>query len=87
MDMNEIDLELFKLEEVIQIMQFFSDFEKVLKNKGNKKSLISSYRNYQSIINNKSLEKQYDKVMEEKTGVSIYKYMKSLQLSNKGESS
>ena len=40
--------------------------------------LLSKYREYQNIINNKSLEKKYDKMLFEKSKVSIYQVMKPI---------
>ena len=41
-----------------------------------KEVLVSKYREYQTIINNKSLEKKYDKMLQEKANVSIYQTLK-----------
>lgn len=72
----KIDYELFKVEEVIKIIEFFTLIEKTKTKKIPKDLLVSKYREYQSIINNKSLEKQYDKMLFEKSKVSIYHTMK-----------
>jgi len=87
-EMNElydIDLELFTLEEIVQIMSFFSLFERYLKNKHNPKELLEKYKLYQKTINNKSLEKQYDKMMEKKTGQSMFKTMHFIRSQMKGK--
>jgi uncharacterized protein YktA (UPF0223 family) len=38
--------------------------------------MIACYREYQQILNNKSLEKKYDKMLYDKSQVSIYQTMK-----------
>lgn len=78
-ELYDIDLELFSLEEVVQIMSFFSLFEKYIKNKHNPREVLEKYKTYQKTINNKSLEKQYDKMMAKKTGQSIFKTIQAIR--------
>lgn len=84
-DMYDVDLEMFSLEEVVQIMRFFSLFEKYIKNKHNPSELLEKYKAYQKTINNKSLEKQYDKMMTKKTGQSIFKTINAIRSQTKGK--
>lgn len=74
----KIDYEMFSTIEIIKIIEFFQLIEKTQNGKINKKLLIDKYREYQNILRNKSLEKQYDKMLYEKSHVSIYKVMKDI---------
>ena len=72
-----IDYDMFSLEEVVKIISFFKTIENINKNKKYKKdAVIEKYNEYRSILNNKSLEKQYDKMLEKRSNVSIYQTMK-----------
>ena len=75
----EIDYEMFSTLEIIKILEFFQLIEKTKDHKVNKVELIEKYREYKNILRNKSLEKQYDKMLYEKSGVSIYKVMKAIE--------
>ena len=72
----EIDYEMFETLEIIKIIDFFMLIEQAQKKKVNKEKLIEGYREYQQILNNKILEKKYDKMLYEKTRISIYQTMK-----------
>lgn len=74
----QIDYDLFKVEEIVKIINFFKLIEKNKHHKVSKEELINAYHEYQNILNNKSLEKQYDKMLEKQIGVSIYQTMKNL---------
>ena len=74
----EIDYEMFNTEEIVKIFNFFGLVLKNAKHPVRKDELIQSYNEYRKILNNKSLEKQYDKNFEKKTGISIYKTIKSI---------
>ncbi len=74
----KIDFDLFDVNEIIKIMKFFNMIEGYKYKKPSKEEMITSYREYQRILNNKTLEKQYDKMLFEKSKVSIYKIMKRI---------
>ena len=74
----KIDYELFIALEIIKIIEFFTLLEQTKTKKVNKNLLIEKYREYQSILRSKILEKQYDKMLFEKSKVSIYRTMKSI---------
>lgn len=77
MDTNYvIDYDLFTTFEVIKIIEFFKLIENIKYKKVSEKVLVTKYREYQNIINNKSLEKKYDKMLYEKSKVSIYETLK-----------
>lgn len=72
-----IDYDMFTVEEIVKIVNFFKVVENINKNKRYKKDeVIEKYNEYRNILNNKSLEKQYDKMMEKRSNVSIYQTMK-----------
>ena len=52
--------------------------EKTKYQRVNKELLKEKYNEYRSILNNKALEKQYDKMLYEKSKVSIYQTMKNI---------
>ena len=69
----QIDYDLFSVEEIVKIINFFKLIERNKHNKVSPTELKQEYHIYRSILNNKSLEKQYDKNFEKKTGISIYR--------------
>jgi len=74
----DIDYELFKTEEIIQIYHFF---QLILKNEQKSypiNELKKAYRQYRSILRNVALEKKYDALFFKATGLSIYHIMKDL---------
>ncbi|MBQ8293029.1 MAG: UPF0223 family protein [Bacilli bacterium] len=75
----QIDYDLFKVEEIVKIINFFKLIERNKHHKISKEELINSYNEYRNILNNKSLEKQYDKMLQKQIGVSIYQTMKDLK--------
>ncbi|MCI6014357.1 MAG: UPF0223 family protein [Coprobacillus sp.] len=79
MDSNYvIDYDLFTTLEIIKIIEFFKLIEQTRTKVIKSEILLSKYREYQNIINNKSLEKKYDKMLFEKSKVSIYQVMKPI---------
>lgn len=79
MDSNYvIDYDLFTTLEIIKIIEFFKLIEQTKTKVIKPEILLSKYREYQNIINNKSLEKKYDKMLFEKSKVSIYQVMKPI---------
>ena len=79
MDSNYvIDYDLFTTFEIIKIIEFFKLIEQTRTKVIKSEILLSKYREYQNIINNKSLEKKYDKMLFEKSKVSIYQVMKPI---------
>lgn len=77
-----IDFELFSTEEIVTIFSFYNLMEKNKKHPVKPAQLLSAYQAYRNIINSISLEKQYNKQFEEKTGISIYHVIKSLKEKN-----
>lgn len=73
----EIDYELFTALEIIKIIEFFSLIEQTRTRIIKADLLLSKYREYQNILNNKSLEKQYDKMLYKRSKVSIYEVMRT----------
>lgn len=74
MDSNyEIDYELFNTLEVIKIIEFFRLIEQNKRKPVDGKILVEKYREYQNILCSKILEKKYDKMLYQKSKVSIYK--------------
>ena len=60
MDSNYvIDYDLFTTLEIIKIIEFFKLIEQTRTKVIKPEILLSKYREYQNIINNKSLEKKY----------------------------
>ena len=76
----EIDYDLFTTDEIVKIFNFFGLIIKNSKHPVNKTLLLNEYKEYRRILNNKSLEKQYDKNFEKKTGISIYKTISKISL-------
>lgn len=74
----EIDYDLFQALEIIKIIEFFNLIEQTKRKKISKQLLVEKYREYQNILRSKTLEKQYDKMLFEKSGVSIYRVMQSI---------
>lgn len=72
----DIDYELFNAIEIVKIIEFFCLIEKTKTKKVNSEVLVTKYKEYRNIINNKALEKQYDKMLYKKSKVSIYEVMK-----------
>ena len=74
----KIDYDLFQALEIIKIIEFFNLIEQTKRKKVSKQLLVEKYREYQNILRSKTLEKQYDKMLFEKSGVSIYRVMQSI---------
>ena len=72
----KIDYDMFNTLEIVKIIEFFKLIESTKTKKVSGAVLVNRYREYQSIINNKSLEKKYDKMLFEKSNVSIYQTVK-----------
>lgn len=75
----KIDYDLFTTDEIIKIINFFHLIEKTKFQKVSPVLLKEKYNEYRNILNNKSLEKQYDNMLYKKSHVSIYQTMKSLK--------
>ena len=73
-----IDYDMFSVEEIVKIISFMKLVEETKRKKVNKELLKTKYNEYRTILNNKALEKQYDKMLFEKSGVSIYRVMQSI---------
>lgn len=73
-----IDYDMFSAEEIIKIINFMHLIEQTQRKRINSNLLKEKYNEYRTILNNKSLEKQYDKMLFKKSGVSIYNVMKEI---------
>ena len=75
----DIDYDMFSLEEIVKIVAFFDLIEKINRGRKYKKEdAINKYNEYRNILNNKSLEKKYDKMLLNLSKVSIYHTMKDI---------
>jgi len=75
----DIDYDMFSLEEIVKIVAFFDLIEKINRGRKYKKEdAINKYNEYRNILNNKSLEKKYDKMLFNLSKVSIYHTMKEI---------
>lgn len=74
----KIDYNLFSAFEIIKIVEFFNLIEQTKVKRVSKELLIEKYHEYQNILRSKTLEKQYDKMLFEKSKVSIYHTMKAI---------
>jgi uncharacterized protein YktA (UPF0223 family) len=74
----KIDYDLFNVEEIIKIINFFKLIESTKTKNIRKEIIIESYHEYRNILNNIALEKQYDKMLYQKSGISIYQTLKNL---------
>ena len=74
----KIDYEIFTTIEIVKIMEFYSALTQAHNRANYPRTLVAKYREYQSIINNKALEKKYDKMFESQTGFSIYRFMQEV---------
>lgn len=75
----EIDYDLFTVEEIIKIIQFYQLMEQYKNNKVSKQKIKEAYLEYKNIINNLSLEKRHNENFYQKTGISIYQTIKSIE--------
>lgn len=73
-----IDYDMFSVEEIVKIINFMKLIEDTKRKKVNKELLKTKYNEYRTILNNKSLEKQYDKMLLKKSNISIYEVMKNI---------
>lgn len=73
----EIDYDMFSTIEIVKIIEFFRLIESTKTKKVNSKTLVDKYHEYQNILNNKSLEKKYDKMLQKKSNISIWDAVKS----------
>ena len=74
----KIDYELYTVDELVKIIKFFQLIEKTKTRRVAKNELIEAYNEYRNILKNKALEKEYDKMLFEKSHVSIYEVMKNV---------
>jgi uncharacterized protein YktA (UPF0223 family) len=74
-----IDYDLFNVSEIVKIINFMQLIEQTKTKRINKDLLLAKYNEYRTILNNKALEKKYDKMLVDKAGVSIYQVMKNLK--------
>lgn len=79
MDEYKIDYDMFEVLEIVKIIDFFRLIESTKKKKVSKALLKEKYNEYRNIINNKALEKKYDKMLYEKSKVSIYEVIKACE--------
>ena len=74
----KIDYELYTVDELVKIIKFFQLIEKTKTKRVAKDELIDGYNEYRNILKNKALEKEYDRMLFEKSHVSIYDVMKNV---------
>jgi len=75
----DIDYDMFSLEEIVKIVGFFDLIEKINRGRKYKKEdAINKYNEYRNILNNKALEKKYDKMLYDLDKISIYHTMKDI---------
>ncbi|MCR5422777.1 MAG: UPF0223 family protein, partial [Bacilli bacterium] len=68
----DIDYDMFSLEEIVKIVAFFDLIEKINRGRKYKKEeAINIYNEDRKILNKKSLEKKYDKMLFNLSKVSI----------------
>lgn len=80
----EIDYDLFGVMEIVKIIEFFKLVESTSFKRVNNDLLILKYNEYRNILNNKALEKKYDKMLYNKSKVSIYKVVKNYKENSLG---
>ena len=73
----QIDYDMFSTMEIVKIIEFFRLIESTKTKKVNPKILVEKYREYQNILKNKTLEKKYDKMLQNKSSVSIWETVKN----------
>ncbi len=73
----QIDYDMFSTMEIVKIIEFFRLIESTKTKKVNPKILVEKYREYQNILKNKTLEKKYDKMLQNKSNVSIWDTVKN----------
>jgi uncharacterized protein YktA (UPF0223 family) len=73
----DIDYSMFTVPETILIVGFFNLIVASKHKKMNKELIVSKYQEYRKVVNSITLEKQFDKMLHQKTGVSIYQTMKN----------
>ena len=80
-----IDYDLFTPEEVVIIIEFLSMIEDANERKIKIDPFVLSakHREFQRVVNSKSLEKQMDKDFEKVSGYSIYKTIKKYKSKDK----
>ncbi|HNZ50016.1 MAG TPA: UPF0223 family protein [Bacilli bacterium] len=71
-----IDYDMFTTAEIVKIFAFFALIESTKKRSVSPSLLVEKYQEYRTILNNKSLEKKYDKMLFTNTKVSIYETIK-----------
>jgi len=74
----EIDFDLFTVEEIVKIIDFYHLMKKYVNHKVKKDVIKNAYYEYKNIIHNLALEKKYNQRFFEKTGISIYQEIKSI---------
>lgn len=74
----KIDYELYTVDELVKIIKFFQLIERTKTKRVSKEELRTAYNEYRNILKNKALEKEYDRMLFEKSHVSIYNVMKNV---------
>lgn len=74
----KIDYELYTVDELVKIIKFFQLIERTKTKRVSKEELRTVYNEYRNILKNKALEKEYDRMLFEKSHVSIYNVMKNV---------
>ncbi|MCF7927191.1 MAG: UPF0223 family protein [Candidatus Izimaplasma sp.] len=76
-----IDYDLFDNDEIIQIVEFYQLVEEANMKKVNPQVLSKKHKQYQTIINSKSIERQMEREFEKHFGISVYKTIKKYKKS------
>jgi len=77
----ELDYGQFTAQEVVFLVRFFHAVIEADHKKNVTAKLIAEYKTYRSLVNSISMEKQLDKMLQKKAGVSI---RKTMEMSLKG---
>jgi uncharacterized protein YktA (UPF0223 family) len=71
-----IDYDLFEQDEIVIIVEFLSLIEDANERKVDAHVLSQKHREFQRVVNSKSMEKQIDRDFEKVSGYSIYQTIK-----------
>ncbi len=74
-----IDYTEFEQDEVITLIEFFSLIEDANEGKVSKELLLKKYKEFRSLLNSVSYEKQIDRDFERVSGYSIFKTIKKIK--------
>lgn len=72
-----VDESLYDTLDLVKLFGFFSFIEKAEALEYEPQEIIDRYNEYRSVVRNKDLERKYDKMLQEKCGVSIHKVVEN----------